>query len=81
MNWPSVSTAREICGYSAPADSAEKKMLDRYMWYKRDFFKYVASDDRKAVIRAFDEVFLKTGFTDLKKVDFVLWQDDGGDWG
>ena len=37
----------------------------------------MASDDGKAVIRAFDEAFPKTGFTDLKKVDFVLWLDDG----
>lgn len=67
-------------GFKIPAygtKDREKKMLDRYMRYKRDFFKYVASDDGKAVIRAFDEAFPKTGFTDLKKVDFVLWQDDG----
>lgn len=67
-------------GYKIPAygtKDREKKILDRYMRYKRDFFKYVASDDGKAVIRAFDEAFPKTGFTDLKKVDFVLWQDDG----
>lgn len=67
-------------GYKIPAygtKDRDKKVLDRYMRYKKDFLKYVASDDGKAVIRAFDEVFPETGFTDLKKVDFVFWQDDG----
>lgn len=67
-------------GYRIPACNTkdrEKKILERYGRYKRDFFKYMASDDGKAVIRAFDEAFPKTGFTDLKKVDFVLWLDDG----
>lgn len=81
--WDRNVTDRHF-GYKIPTygtKDREKKMFDRYMRYKRDFFKYVASDDGKAVIRAFDEAFPKTGFTDLKKVDFVLWQDDGGDWG
>lgn len=67
-------------GYRIPACNTkdrEKKILERYGRYKRDFFKYMASDDGKAVIRSFDEAFPKTGFTDLKKVDFVLWLDDG----
>lgn len=67
-------------GYKIPAygtKDREKKILDRYGRYKRDFLKYMTSDDGKAVIRAFDEAFPKTGFTDLKKVDFVLWLDDG----
>lgn len=67
-------------GYKIPAygtKDREKKILDRYGRYKKDFLKYMTSDDGKAVIRAFDEAFPKTGFTDLKKVDFVLWLDDG----
>lgn len=67
-------------GHKIPAygtKDREKKVLDRYGRYKRDFLKYMASDDGKAVIRAFDKAFPKTGFTDLKKVDFVLWLDDG----
>ncbi len=78
--WDRNVTDRHF-GYKIPAygtKDREKKIFDRYMRYKRDFFKYVASDDGKVVIRAFDEAFPKTGFTDLKKVDFVLWQDDGG---
>ena len=66
-------------GYKIPACSTknrEEKILDRYGRYKRDFLKYMASDDGKAVIQAFDEAFPKTGFTDLKKVDFVLWLDN-----
>lgn len=65
-------------GYKIPTygtKDREKKILDRYKRYKRDFLKYVASDDGKTIIRAFDEAFPETGFTDLKKVDFVLWQD------
>lgn len=67
-------------GYKIPANRTkdrEKKMLDRFGQYKRDFLKYMASDDGKAVIRAFDQAFPKTGFTDSKKVDFVLWLDNG----
>ena len=67
-------------GYKIPAygtKDREKKILDRYERYKREFLKYMASDDGKAVIQAFDQAFPKTAFTDLKKVDFVLWLDDG----
>ena len=75
--WDKNVTDRHF-GYKIPAcgpKDREKKILDRYKRYKRDFLNYVASDDGKAIIRAFDEAFPKTGFTDLKKVDFVLWQD------
>lgn len=77
--WDGNVTSRHF-GYRIPACNTkdrEKKILERYGRYKRDFLKYMASDDGKAVIRAFDEAFPKTGFTDLKKVDFVLWLDDG----
>lgn len=77
--WDKNVTDRHF-GYKIPAygtKDREKKILNRYKRYKRDFLNYVASDDGKAVIRAFDEAFPKTGFTDLKKVDFVLWQDVG----
>lgn len=75
--WDKNVTDRHF-GYKIPAygtKDREKKILDRYKRYKRDFLKYVASDDGKTIIRAFDEAFPETGFTDLKKVDFVLWQD------
>lgn len=75
--WDKNVTDRHF-GYKIPAcgtKDREKKIHDRYKRYKRDFLNYVASDDGKAVIRAFDETFPETGFTDLKKVDFVLWQD------
>ena len=75
--WDKNVTDRHF-GYKIPAcgtKDREKKILDRYKRYKRDFLNYVASDDGKTIIRAFDEAFPKTGFTDLKKVDFVLWQD------
>lgn len=65
-------------GYKIPVTRTkdrEKKVLDRYISYKNDFVKYVASDDGNVVIRAFDTAFPETGFTNLKKVDFVLWQD------
>lgn len=65
-------------GYKIPATrtkNREKRVLDRYISYKNDFVKYVASDDGNVVIRAFDTAFPETGFTNLKKVDFVLWQD------
>ena len=77
--WDGNVTGRHF-GYRIPACNTkdrEKKILERYGRYKREFLKYMASDDGKAVIRAFDEAFPKTGFTDLKKVDFVLWLDDG----
>ena len=76
--WDRNVTDRHF-GYKIPTygtkKDREKKILDRYKRYKRDFLNYVASDDGKTVIRAFDKAFPKTGFTDLKKVDFVLWQD------
>lgn len=77
--WDRNVTDRHF-GYKIPAygtKDREKKILDCYKRYKRDFLNYVASDDGKAVILAFDAAFPETGLTDLKKVDFVLWQDVG----
>lgn len=66
-------------GYKIPAHGTKErvqKALDRYERYKSDFFKYMASEDGRAIVRAFDEAFPQSGLTDLKKVDFVLWQDN-----
>jgi hypothetical protein len=39
-------------------------------WYK----KYLETEDGKLVIGLFDREYPSTGITDIKKVDFVLWQ-------
>lgn len=51
----------------------DRNVTDRHFGYKIPTY---GTKDREK-----NEAFPKTGFTDLKKVDFVLWQDDGGDWG
>jgi hypothetical protein len=39
-------------------------------WYER----FMKTEEAKGVIQIFDEVYPNLGLTEIKKVDFVLWQ-------
>jgi hypothetical protein len=52
-------------------DQAKKNYARIEEWYEL----FLASENGRAVVRAFDEIVPQHGaITDLKKVDFVLWQ-------
>lgn len=53
----------------------ENACCDKYAIFEDVFYDYMASDDGIEIIHAFDQVFPDNGISDVKKIDFVLWQD------
>ena len=51
------------------------KYCKRYDEYRSRFYQYLKSEEGAALIRVFDERFPEAGIEDVKKVDFILWQD------
>ena len=62
----------------APALSSknrEQECCDRYNEYAHKFNAYMASQEGQNLIRLFDEAFPGSVISDVKKIDFILWQD------
>lgn len=74
--WDSVVTNQHF-GIRAPSDRRdwEEACCRRYDLFEDRFYDYMSSEEGKTVIRLFDEQFPDAGITDVKKIDFVLWQD------
>lgn len=74
--WDRIVTKKHF-GISAPTVKKERESAccKRYDAYEDKFYDYMASDEGMMIIRLFDEQYPASGITDVKKVDFVLWQD------
>lgn len=74
--WDSVVTTRHF-GFKAPTGvkDREQKTIDRFNEYSEKFYKYMKSSEGQMLIEMFDKAFLGNGISDVKKIDFILWQD------
>ena len=75
--WDKIVTTDHF-GYKLPypkAKEREQRIVNLYEAYCESFMAYMESEEGKSIIRMFDEKFPDSGLTDVKKVDFVLWQD------
>ena len=74
--WDSVVTNKHF-GIKAPAGKKdrEQKILKRYQLYCEKYFEYLKSEEGQMLVAMFDETFPDTGISDVKKIDFILWQD------
>jgi hypothetical protein len=62
----------------APYASCKNRELaccNRYAEYEDKFYDYMATEEGCMIIRTFDERFPNNGISDVKKIDFILWQD------
>lgn len=57
------------------AKNREKVSCDRYDEYMDKFYDYMATEEGIALIHMFDRRFPDNGISDVKKIDFILWQD------
>lgn len=55
----------------------ETVCIDRYENYKEIFYEYMKSKEGKLLIECFDKKFPNYEISDVKKIDFILWQDRG----
>ena len=67
----------KIRNTKASFEENRDKAWDFYLKYKKHFESYMKSDEAQAMVRLFDNTFpqYKNEISDVKKVDFVLWQD------
>ena len=53
----------------------ERACCAKYEEYRRRFYVYLSSEEGQALASLFDEAYPNSGISDVKKVDFILWQD------
>ena len=74
--WDSVVTKRhfKIMAPVIGTKNREAVCIDRYKEYQNAFTEYMATPEAGELIEIFDEAFPNNGITDIKKIDFILWQ-------
>jgi hypothetical protein len=75
--WDSVVTQRHFA-IKVPYASCKNREIAccmRYAEYEDKFYDYMASDEGRTIIEQFDKKFPDNKISDVKKIDFVLWQD------
>lgn len=74
--WDSVVTKNHF-GINAPVvkKDKEQKIIERYQLYSERYCEYLRSDEGQMLIQKFDEAFPDREISDVKKIDFILWQD------
>ena len=65
----------KLPGYELDSVVRQREIIKLYHEYCSRFYEYMDSSEGQAVIRMFNEKYPHTGFTDAKKVDFIMWVD------
>lgn len=65
----------KVPGYNIEHTLRQKEIIKLYHEYCSRFYEYVDSSEGRTVIEMFDEKYPHTGFTDAKKIDFIMWID------
>ena len=75
--WDSVVTKGHfrIVAPSANAKNRLQKGIEKYEQYRYCYNTYMQSDEARNKIAEFNALFPNTDITDIKKVDFMLWQE------
>lgn len=75
--WDSIVTKGHF-KISAPyyqIKNKEQICCERYEQYYSEFKNYMNTQEGKILINKFDEAFPDNNITNIKKIDFILWQD------
>lgn len=65
----------KLPGYSGVTSDRQKEIIRLYHEYCSRFYEFLDSADGQTILRLFNEKYPHTGFTDAKKVDFIMWVD------
>lgn len=65
----------KLPGYGSDISVRQKEIIRLYHEYCSRFYEYLDSADGQAILRLFSDKYPHTGFTDVKKVDFIMWAD------
>ena len=75
--WDSVVTKGHF-GIVAPYANEKNRLqkgIDKYAQYCQRYYTYMQTAEAKAKITEFEHLFPGVDITDVKKLDFMLWQD------
>ena len=73
--WDSVVTKGHF-GITVPYTSNRlQKGIEKYRQYCQEYATYMQTEEAQAKIAEFDKLFPGTEITDVKKLDFILWQE------
>lgn len=64
-----------IPDYRLDSNIRQKEIVKIYHEYCSRFYEYVDSSGGQAILRLFNDKYPHTGFTDAKKIDFLMWVD------
>lgn len=65
----------KLPGYGGDTSDRQRKIIRLYHEYCSRFYEFLDSADGQTILRLFHEKYPHTGFTDAKKVDFIMWVD------
>lgn len=66
----------KLPGYGVDSAIRQKEIVKIYHEYCSRFYEYLDSSDGQTVLRLFNDKYPHTGFTDAKKIDFIMWVDN-----
>lgn len=75
--WDSMVTLGHF-GIKAPYANVKNRLakgIERYEQYCREYNAYMQTDAAKQKVMFFDQQFPNADITEVKKVDFILWQE------
>lgn len=75
--WDSIVTKNHF-DINAPSSNCKDRtraIVKKYSLYEEKFYDFMATKEGMLIIKLFDETFPNNKISDVKKVDFVLWQD------
>lgn len=65
----------KLPSYGGDTSDRQRKIIRLYHEYCSRFYEFLDSADGQTILRLFHEKYPHTGFTDAKKVDFIMWVD------
>lgn len=65
----------KLPGYHVDSAIRQKEIVRTYHEYCSRFYEYLDSSDGQEALRLFNDKYPHTGFTDAKKIDFLMWAD------
>lgn len=65
----------KLPSYDINGSIRQKEIVKAYHEYCSRFYEYLDSSEGQAVLRLFNDKYPHTGFTDTKKIDFLMWVD------
>lgn len=65
----------KLPSYGGDTSDRQRGIIRLYHEYCSRFYEFLDSADGQTILRLFHEKYPHTGFTDAKKVDFIMWVD------